>query len=65
MFGLTPISPAYGRDYTSKAKAQADFSAGYDFQAANGQYCNKDNFNTGQAVECRSANAREVWLLRA
>ena len=31
MFGLTPIMPAYGRDYTSAKTAQADFDAGKDF----------------------------------
>jgi len=25
------LTPAYGRDYTSKAKAEADFRAGKDF----------------------------------
>ena len=28
MFGVTPLTPAYGRDYKSKAAAQADFDAG-------------------------------------
>ncbi len=65
MFGLTPICPAYGRDYSSKAKAQADFSKGLDFQAASGQYCSREDFTAGQAVECRSADKRKIFMLKA
>lgn len=41
------IVPAYGRDYTSKQKAQADFDADKDFRILdvsnkyNGKYINK------------------------
>ena len=43
MFGLEPISPAYGRDYTSVAKLKADFEANKDFRAANGSYTNRSD----------------------
>lgn len=65
MFGMTPISPAYGRDYSSRAKAQLDFAAGLDFQAASGQYCSISDFPAGSNVECRSADKRKVWTLKA
>lgn len=40
------LTPAYGRDYKSKAAVQADFDAGKDFQIASigpdsGRYVNK------------------------
>jgi hypothetical protein len=66
MFGLSPLVPAYGRDYTSKAKAQADFDAGKDFATASGQYTNKaDLIAMGKSgkIECRNANLRKLWML--
>jgi hypothetical protein len=42
MFGIEPLSPAYGRKYTSKAAAQADFDANKDFTSCFGQYINKE-----------------------
>lgn len=41
MFGITPLTPAYGRDYKSKAAVKADFDANLDFLTAGGQYINK------------------------
>lgn len=67
MFGLTPIIPAYGRDYASAKAAQADFDANKDFRAANGRYCSKaDIIELGikRPVECRSADLRKVWMLK-
>ena len=41
MFGVEPLTPAYGRDYKSKREAQADFDADKDFMCASGQYTNR------------------------
>ena len=41
MFGITPLLPAYGRDYKSKLAAQLDFDGNKDFVTAKGQYINK------------------------
>ena len=41
MFGVTPLTPAYGRDYKSKKAVEADFNANLDFVTASGQYINK------------------------
>ena len=43
------VTPAYGRDYTSKAGALADWHAGKDFrETASGQYCSARDFPAGQ-----------------
>lgn len=41
MFGVTPLSPAYGRDYKFKAEVVADFDAGKDFSTPFKGYINK------------------------
>lgn len=38
MFGVAPLTPAYGRDYRTLREAQAHLDAGKDFVAATGQY---------------------------
>ena len=40
MFGITPLTPAYGRDYKSLALLKADLLAGKDFKTAEGRYIN-------------------------
>ncbi len=39
MFGIEPLTPAYGKDYESIAQARYDLFEGKDFKTANGQYC--------------------------
>jgi len=41
MFGLEPLTPAYGRDYKSLKAIQTDFDCNKDFKTAGGQYINK------------------------
>lgn len=41
MFGVSPLVPAYGRDYKSMKAVQADFDADKDFLTAEGQYINR------------------------
>lgn len=41
MFGIIPLTPAYGRDYKSKAEIKTDLDADKDFKTATGQYINK------------------------
>ncbi len=67
MFGLSPLSPAYGRDYASPKAAQADFDNGRDFMTAAGQYVGKlelaaAGFSAAK-IECRSADKRRVFML--
>lgn len=66
MFGVTPLMPAYGRDYKSRQEAQDAFNAGYDFTCASGRYATKEDLASAGLkgkVECRSANKRKVWML--
>lgn len=41
MYGVAPLTPAYGRDYKSLKAAQADFDADKDFNTAMKQYVNR------------------------
>jgi hypothetical protein len=40
MFGLTPLVPAYGRDYKSKKAVEEDFYNNKDFKTPSGSYTN-------------------------
>jgi hypothetical protein len=40
MFGLTPLVPAYGRDYKSKKAVEEDFYNNKDFKTLSGSYTN-------------------------
>ncbi len=67
MFGLTPLIPAYGRDYKSLKAAQADFDAGKGFLGVSGQVVTKNDLAAvgyhAATIPCRSANLRKVWML--
>jgi hypothetical protein len=63
MFGVFPLSPAYGRDYKSAKEVEADFLAGKDFATASGQYCSFRDF-PGQSVEIRYAKQRKVTVVQ-
>ena len=41
MFGVSPLTPAYGRDYHSKKAVLEDFNADLDFETPSGQYTNR------------------------
>ena len=43
MFGISPIIPAFGRDYRGLKALEIDFNKGLDFINASGQAINKDN----------------------
>jgi len=50
MFGVEPLTGAYGRDYSSLAAAQKDWDEGKDFRTASGQYCSKADFDRPMSV---------------
>ena len=57
------LTPAYGRDYTSKAKAEADLRSGKDFvlNAPQGTtYCSVRDFNKGDTLNVRYKQQRNV-----
>lgn len=41
MFGVFPLTPAYGRDYTSAAQVLEDFNADKDFKTPSGRVTNR------------------------
>lgn len=58
------LSPAYGRDYKSKAEVEADFRSGKDFKmetlGQGGTYCSIRDFAKGTKVMVRYAKMRSV-----
>ena len=42
-FGLLPLMPAYGRDYSSLAALKKDYNANKDFITPSGSYTNKSD----------------------
>lgn len=61
------LSPAYGRDYKTKADVTAAFEAGKDF---NGDYqlgfslVNKSDIPTGSSVNLRYGGLRKVAVVK-
>ena len=57
------LTPAYGRDYTSKAKAEADLHGGKDFVLNSPQgttYCSVRDFRKGDTLNVRYKKQRNV-----
>ena len=46
MFGILPLTPAYGRDYKKKADVLKDWNDNKDFKTSAGQYINREQFAT-------------------
>jgi hypothetical protein len=65
MFGITPLLPAYGRDYRSISEVAEDFYAGKDFLTSMGKYISRGDLERlGLAeVEIRFKNKRSSCLL--
>jgi hypothetical protein len=60
MFGVMPLTPAYGRDYTSLGALMKDWEAGKDFVTVSGQYCSKRDFKYRELIQVRYNKQREV-----
>lgn len=62
------LTPAYGRDYKSKAQVLADFNADKDFidQSFNssGRYINKAQVPVGATVQFRYAKLAKVAVVK-
>ena len=57
------LTPAYGRDYTSKAKAEADLRSGKDFvlNAPQGTtYCSVRDFHKGDVLNVRYKQHQKI-----
>lgn len=61
---MTPtLTPAYGKDYTSKAKAIAAFREGKDFVynlLGSSTYCSIRDFKQGEVVRIRYKKLTQV-----
>ncbi len=66
MFGISPLVPAYGRDYTSMKAVQADFNADKDFQTAGGQYINRLQVKElgMRTIQVRYGKLRKIGMLK-
>ena len=65
MFGVFPLTGAYGRDYTSKAAIVKDWLEGKDFETVNGQYCSIYDFDVNEPITIRYAGNRLVTVFVA
>jgi len=63
--GIEPISPAYGRDYKSKAEVLADFDANKDFVSPSGRYGTKKEFIAlgMKTITVRYKKLRETFVI--
>jgi hypothetical protein len=59
-FGVFPLTPAYGRDYSSLAELKKDFLAGKDFVCADGRGCSVCDFKKGAMISVRYAAQRKA-----
>lgn len=63
------ISPAYGRDYKSRAAAEKDFKEGKDFKmesvssGGSGSYCSIRDFKPGVKVSIRYKRMTRVTII--
>ena len=57
------LTPAYGRDYKSRAALLADWEAGKDFQMQpQGCYCSIRDAQPGQRIQFRYKQLRETFI---
>lgn len=66
MFGLSPLTPAYGRDYKSKKALEADFNADMDFYTPSGSSTNKSDLLTSghTQIQVRYKNLRSTAVIK-
>ena len=65
MFGISPICPAYGRDYKNLKDLEADFNADKDFITPAGQYINKSQIiQEGMtSIQVRYAKKKKTTMI--
>ena len=62
MLGVFPLTPAYGRDYRSKAEVEKAFYEGKDFVTARGPYCSRTDFIVGTQIQIRYNRLKNVHI---
>lgn len=63
MFGVTPLSPAYGRDYKSAKAVKDDWQVGRDFRTVSGQMCSIQDFGPEDKLEVRYARLTKLTFV--
>ena len=67
---MATLTPAYGRDYKSKAEAEADFRAGKDFiynqygDRYDGKPCSIRDFEEGSQHQIRYQKNTKVFIVK-
>jgi len=62
---MVTLTPAYGRDYKSKAAALRDFEGGKDFMfQPHGKYCSIRDFPKGTEVKIRYGKVRKCLVTK-
>lgn len=66
MLGLSPLTPAYGRDYKSKKALEEDFNNNEDFQTPEYTYVNKEDLmQMGiKSIQVRYGNLRKTTVIK-
>lgn len=61
MFGVSPLTPAFSRDYPNKKEVEKDFNDNKDFMTSMGQLINKEQI---QGLDIGSINIRYQKLTK-
>jgi hypothetical protein len=66
LFGIEPLTPAYGRDYTSLKAMQEDFDNNKDFRTPGGAVINKAQLLTMEVkiIDCRYSKLTKKGILK-
>lgn len=63
MFGVTPLTPAYGRDYQSEEEVLQDWNDNKDFKTVARGYCSKSDFAGQRGIEVRYNRLTELVMV--
>jgi len=64
-FGITPLVPAYGRDYATETEVREAWDADKDFLTASGQLINRPQFEPDSKVPIRYRRQHKVAVFTA
>jgi len=64
-FGVTPLVPAYGRDYATETEVREAWEAEKDFQTPGGQLIDRQQFEPGSKVPIRCRRQHKVAVFTA
>ena len=64
-FGITPLTPAYGRDYATEKEVRTDWEAEKDFLTVSGRLINRQQFEKGSSVPVRYRRLHKVVIVQA